>query len=386
VPLHPIQKLLGFFVLPFIGVALIPFLFFLAFQFSPSVPKYQVNNFSRAMANLGRADLVLKIEDQNIRVPKSIVASWKEPYTRDYSGQEDTRFSPALTRYVANLASSTGTEPVNARFRFENGKVSLFRPSQDGLRLDITEATSLIQQTLLRGQHEADLPVHRIPAALTLDTINNLGINALLSKGVSDFSGSSAARIQNIRISSNKFNGLLLKPNEQFSFNDVLGEVEAAQGYAAEKVIKSNKLVYEYGGGICQVSTTLFRAAILSGFPIIERRPHSFPVKYYNPQGFDSTVYPGVTDLKFVNDSPSHVLLQTRIEGHQLIFEIYGTDDGRNVALQGPYQYDEKPDGSMKAYFVRTVTADDGTSKEEKFYSTYKSPALYPLEERNPLE
>ena len=139
----------------------------------------------------------------------------------------------------------------------------------------------------------------------------------------------------------------------------------------------------ELGGGLCQVSTTLFRSAIMAGLPILERKPHSFPVKYYNPQGFDATIYPGVVDLKFKNDTPHHILIQSRVEGTKLIFDIYGPDNGRKVVLDGPFQYDEKPNGSMKAYFVRKIYQGEILAREERFDSTYGAPA--PLE-RNPLE
>ena len=154
-------------------------------------------------------------------------------------------------------------------------------------------------------------------------------------------------------------------------------------GYQPELVIKGGQTIPEYGGGLCQLSTTVFRAAILAGLPITERRPHSFPVKYYNPQGFDATIYPGVTDLKFINDTGKHILLQTRIDGTQLIVEFYGSNDGRQVAMDGPYQYDQKANGSMKAYFIRTISYPNGEKKEERFNSNYQPPFA---QARNPLE
>ena len=150
-------------------------------------------------------------------------------------------------------------------------------------------------------------------------------------------------------------------------------------------MIKNHKIVYDLGGGICQVSTTLFRAAILAGFSILERHPHAFPVQYYNPQGFDATIYPGFADLKFVNNTPGYIIIQTKIEGTKLMFEIYGSSDGRKVEMTGPVQYDQQSNGAMKAYFTRKITYADNTVKEEKFDSNYRSPLLYPLE-KNPLE
>ena len=137
-------------------------------------------------------------------------------------------------------------------------------------------------------------------------------------------------------------------------------------GYQPELLIKGGQTIPEYGGGLCQLSTTVFRAAILAGLPITERRPHSFPVKYYNPKGLMPPFIRGVTDLKFINDTGKHILLQTRIDGTQLIVEFYGSNDGRQVAMDGPYQYDQKANGSMKAYFIRTTSYPNGEKKEER--------------------
>jgi vancomycin resistance protein YoaR len=218
---------------------------------------------------------------------------------------------------------------------------------------------------------------------ITLDRINKLGITTLIGHGESDFKGSPSSRVHNIKVGSAKYNGTVVKPGEEFSFNDILGEVDDKNGYQPELVIKGGKLIYEYGGGLCQVSTTLFRSAIMAGLPILERKPHSFPVKYYDPQGYDATIYPGVVDLKFRNDTLNHILIQSRIENTKLIFDIYGSGDGREVFLDGPYQYDQRKNGSMKAYFVRKITYADGSTKEKRFDSNYGASA--PLE-RNPLE
>ena len=179
------------------------------------------------------------------------------------------------------------------------------------------------------------------------------------------------------------FNGIIVGPGEEFSFNSLLGEVDGEHGYQPELVIKGGKLEYEYGGGVCQVSTTMFRAAIFAGFPITERQNHSFPVRYYNPQGFDSTVYPGVVDLKFINNSPASILIQGKVNKNILTFEIYGASDDRVVKVDNPTQYDQQSDGSMKAYFSRTVIFADGKKQTDTFRSNYKAPVKY---ERNPLE
>jgi vancomycin resistance protein YoaR len=287
--------------------------------------------------------------------------------------------------YLTSLAPSINQEPIDAKLAFKDGKVTIFALSQDGIRLEIENNIPNLSAGILENQGII-LKIIKTKAAITTESINNLGITALLGRGSSNFAGSPANRIHNIKIGAAKFNGTLIKPEEEFSFNDILGEVGPEQGYEPELVIKKNKTVPEYGGGICQVSTTVFRVAVNSGLKVIERFAHAFPVKYYNPQGFDATIYPPSPDLKFINDTPANILLQSKIVGTELTFEIYGTEDARIVKIDGPKQYDIREDGSMKTTLTQEVYDKDGNLMFKKtFYSNYKSPSLYPVE-RNPLE
>jgi len=157
------------------------------------------------------------------------------------------------------------------------------------------------------------------------------------------------------------------------------------EGYLPELVIKKGETIPEYGGGLCQVSSTAFRGAVQAGLEITERQNHAYPVRYYSPQGTDATIYPPHPDLRFKNNTPAYILIQTKIKGNKLYFEFYGSDDGRKVELIGPKTYDKKEDGSMKAVWTEKVSDKDGNPVlEKKFYSIYKSPALYP--HKNPLE
>jgi vancomycin resistance protein YoaR len=317
-------------------------------------------------------------------IPSATLQTWIEEYTRDYLGQKDKRLNLSqLSTYIEKLGKSIDSEPVNARIVINNSQASTFAPERPGKKLNREKAVNEIARAIFAGHSSATLDVDYIQPEITIDSINNLGINSLIGKGESDFTGSPTSRIHNIKTATQRFNGVIVKPGEEFSFNSLLGEVEASTGYKPELVIKNNKLEYEYGGGICQVSTTIFRAAIYAGLPIKERKNHSFPVRYYNPQGFDSTVYPGVVDLKFVNDTPNHILIQGYVVKNKLTFEIYGTDDGRKVAVDHPTTYDAKPDGSLKAYFNRTITTAKGEEIKNKFTSIYKPPVKY---ESNPLE
>ena len=144
-------------------------------------------------------------------------------------------------------------------------------------------------------------------------------------------------------------------------------------------VIKQNTTEPEFGGGICQISTTAFRAALYSGLKITARRNHAHPVSYYNPQGMDATVYIPTPDLKFINNTPGYILIQTKIEGTILTFDFYGTGDGRKVELIGPKVLEHNPDGSMKTTLVQKVTdANGNVIINDTFNSNYNSPNNYP--------
>ncbi|TSA46411.1 hypothetical protein D4R52_00550, partial [bacterium] len=218
-----------------------------------------------------------------------------------------------------------------------------------------------------------------------LTDLNNLGIQELLATGKSDFTGSTASRITNIRVGAARYRGLIIKPGEIFSFNKFLGPIDAEHGFKPELVIKPEGTVPEFGGGLCQVSSTAFRAAFFGGLPILERRNHSYAVKYYEwisddqPRavGLDATIYPGAVDMKFQNDTPGAILIWTRVEGNRLYFDFYGTPDHRVVTVDGPHPYDLRSSGAVKSKVSRTVT-QNGEKKEETFQSNYVSPLLFP--------
>src|SRR3989344_4153914 len=331
-------------------------------------------------------NMVLSYSDQEVIISQATIKTWYEPYVRSYTGQPAIRAAASIiTVYLQELSAKTDTKPVNARLDYRDGRIIEFDYPQKGHVLDIGSSYANIVSAMASKQQSTELVFKDVDPEVTIDKINNLGITTLLGRGESNFQGSSSARIHNIKTGAALFNNILIAPDEEFSFNRILGDVDAVSGYLPELVIKYNGLAKEYGGCICQVSTTMFRAAIYAGLPITERKPHSFPVKYYNPQGFDSTIYPGVTDLKFTNDTGHNILVQTRVTGTKLSFIFYGSENSRKVVVNAPVQYDIQTSGAMKAYFTREITLADGTTAKETFRSTYKSPTLFPTL-HNPLE
>ncbi len=161
----------------------------------------------------------------------------------------------------------------------------------------------------------------------------------IVAEGISNFHGSTNNRIHNIKTAMQKFNGYVIPKGATFSFTDILGVVDGTTGYKKELVIKGPRVEPEYGGGVCQVSSTIYRAALKAGYEIVDRKAHSFAVHYYEPWGTDATVYPGIQDLKFINDSPSDIIVHYFIHGNDLHTNFYGVHDGRVVTLDGPHMY-----------------------------------------------
>jgi vancomycin resistance protein YoaR len=236
-------------------------------------------------------------------------------------------------------------EPRNARFHFFNGELIALQPSVVGRRLDVQASLEAVNEQLTQGQHTISLVVEQQqPAVPDTATAAGLGIKELLPSGAqtSYFRGSSAARIQNITTAAAQYDGLLVAPGEIFSMGQALGDVSLDNGFTEALIIYGGRTIKGVGGGVCQVSTTLFRTAFMAGFPIVERVPHAYRVSYYeqtsggtdpNFAGMDATVYFPLVDFKFKNDSAYWILMETSVDesSRSLTWRFYSTWDGRTV-------------------------------------------------------
>jgi Uncharacterized vancomycin resistance protein len=204
----------------------------------------------------------------------------------------------------------------------------------------------------------------------------------------------------NIAHAASKINGALIKPGETFSLVNAIGDISSVTGYKQAYIIQGNKTILGDGGGVCQVSTTLFRAALNAGLPIKERHPHSYRVTYYeqdSPPGIDATIYHPSVDLKIVNDTTNHILIQTFVDSSKstIRIELYGTKDGRIATVDKPVvsslspppddlyidepalpageikQVDFKAWGA-KVHFEYKVEKDGKIIFEKRFYSNYQ--------------
>lgn len=284
----------------------------------------------------------------------------------------------AVYGYINGLAKTVNLPAIDPVLKIQNNRVTELTPPQTGEETDVYKSAFDAIATLEAGQTQLELSVIQTDPKEQLADTNSLGIAELIAQGVSNFAGSPKNRRHNITVGVEKFKGLIIPKGATFSFDNNLGPVEAEAGFLPELVIKKEGTVPEFGGGLCQVSTTTFRAAMAAGVPITQRKNHAYAVQYYSPQGTDATIYPGSADLKFINDTPGAILIWPyEKDANTLVFDFYGTDDGRKVTLEKPDVYDKLPDGSMKATWTREVVGADGKPRTDVFSSVYQSPALF---------
>lgn len=264
-------------------------------------------------------------------------------------------YEDELEKLLSPITQKAYVQPVDALFTFKNGKVLAFRPSSDGQEINFDEIKNNLKlkiiSILMAGKAQtisSPVPIRVLKPNISTDQVNNMGIKELVASGTSLFQHSIPGRVFNVTLAATRLNGILIAPGEVFSFNKALGDVSSFTGYKQAYVIENGRTVLGDGGGVCQVSTTLFRAALNAGFPIIERSAHSYRVGYYeqdSPPGIDATVYGPSVDLKFKNDTSSYILIQTNIdpEIERLTFTLYGTKDNREVSLSKPVITSQTP-------------------------------------------
>ena len=286
-----------------------------------------------------------------------------------------------LKDYLTALNKTSQKKPSNVQLKAdENGNIIITKKEQYGSTLDIDKILNNALEYFgdLPTKKNIVLPIKKISPTLTSDNYQTMGIKKRIGHGESNFRGSPKNRIHNIHVATSKFEGVVVPPGETFSFIKNLGEVNGDTGYKEELVIKNHKTIPEFGGGVCQVSTTLFRAAVNTGLKITERRNHAYPVQYYSPQGTDATVYIPKPDLQFINDTPGYILIQPYFNGTILSFDIFGTSDGRQVETEGPTLLKRTPDGGRKYVWWQIIKDKDGNQiAKNGFWSFYHNAAAY---------
>ncbi|MBI4142709.1 VanW family protein, partial [Candidatus Uhrbacteria bacterium] len=228
----------------------------------------------------------------------------------------------AVDAYLTTIAGGIERSSENARFTFDAAtkRVREFRPARTGQRIDRDDLVAQIADAAFGSAVPLiTIPVVEESAAVDLGATNDFGIRELLGRGESSFAGSPKNRRHNIAIGTNLLNGLLIAPDEEFSLVRAISPFDDTRGYKQELVIKEGKTIPEFGGGLCQVATTLFRAVLQAGLPVLERTNHAYRVPYYEPPvGMDATIYGPKPDFTFRNDTGHHMLLLARVVGDKL--------------------------------------------------------------------
>jgi len=249
-----------------------------------------------------------------------------------------------LRSFLREIAPDLKVKEENARFIFNDDtrELELIQPATYGQFVDVETTIQIINAKVLAGEHDVALDVEYTTPQITDEaTSGDLGITELVSSHTTYYYGSDSSRRQNIAMAAARFHGLLIPPGGTFSMAEALGNVSLDTGYAEAWIIYGDRTIKGVGGGVCQVSTTLFRTVFFGGFPIVERYPHAYRVYYYEQTyggghdakwaGLDATVYVPVVDFKFTNDTGYWLLMETYVGGSYLTWKFYSTSDGRSV-------------------------------------------------------
>jgi vancomycin resistance protein YoaR len=364
----------------------------------PTISDEEASLLHKRAESLVNKTLTLKFEYQTFTYKGNSLLALLSPQNK-YNNE-------AIEEIVDSIAAQIERAPQEPVFVFEDGRVKEFEPAKDGVTLKKEELVNIISQDLatLESQEQnaivLDIPTLNTPPKYRTGDVNNMGIKELIGRGVSRFRGSIPNRIHNIKLAASRFKGVIVPPGETFSFNGSLGDVSELTGFKQAYIIKDGKTVLGDGGGVCQVSTTLFRAALDAGLPIVARTAHAYRVGYYeqdSPPGFDATVYSPSPDLKIQNDTPGHILIQASVDSSTstLAFEIYGTNDERVATTSKPVVTDQVappedlyiddptlPAGTVqqidykawgaKVSFNYVVTRNRETIYKKTFFSNYR--------------
>jgi vancomycin resistance protein YoaR len=316
---------------------------------------------------------------------------------------------PMMIGYLQSIETQVALGAANARFIFNDDthQLDLYDHAIIGRTLDIENTITAINQAIAAGKHSVDLQLQLTqPAVTDTATAAELGITELVSSQTTYFRGSSADRVHNIETAAERFKGLLIAPGQEVSMSDILGNISLDNGYAEAPIILGDETIQGVGGGICQVSTTLFRTVLYAGFPVTERHAHSYRVGYYEQTasghssslaGMDATVFVPLVDFKFVNDTPYWLLMETWINtsNYSLTWKFYSTSDGRQVSITTPEISNVKTPGDTiyvensdlaagethhaeyaadgaTVTFDRTVTRGGEVIISEHFYTKYE--------------
>jgi vancomycin resistance protein YoaR len=304
---------------------------------------------------------------------------------------------PKLEAFMDSVAQSVNQLPRGLVTGMDGNNVTEFVITTEGRETDLKAFAEAFRKAYFNGDPEVEVPVISISGPADPQ---KYGIYSLLGEGSSKYAGSISSRIHNLTLAAERTSGVLVPPNGIYSLNNAIGEISAATGYNSAYIISKGRTVLGEGGGVCQTSTTLFRAVLNAGLPVVSRYPHAYRVSYYEQDsgpGLDASIFQPSVDFQFKNDTPNYILVQAYPDptNVSLIFRIFGTPDGRTVEMTTPiitsqsappapfYQDDPtKPKGYLSQIehaawgatvkFSRTVKRGDEVISDDTFVSNYQ--------------
>ena len=275
-----------------------------------------------------------------------------------------------LEGWLRDRAAEIDAAPIEPQLRFTANGLRIIREGHNGARLDVAQALDRLTAALWQESRTITLPVTILRPQARPETLAGLGIVELVAQGKSSFENSAPYRVQNIQAGARQMDGVLIPPGAEFSFNRTVGAIDESNGFTQGYAIIDGRTQLEWGGGVCQVSTTVFRAAFWAGVPITERNQHAVRIRWYEkfePIGMDAAIFtgPGGYDLRFVNDTGAWLLMETVVDtaNQVLTVNLYGTKPGREVIQVPPVITNEVPAPTEPRY-VNDPALPAGTIKQ----------------------
>lgn len=318
--------------------------------------------------------LTLQYEDLFFTISRERLGSWvvsRADGNRLLADVDRT----AIGAYVTTIAKALNVDPQPPQITTDGGRVTGFIPPKVGRAVKEDALVQMIADSVTgRATNAKGGDVLMVPLKATSMALEGLdassGIRELIGKATTPFTGSPKNRISNIKNGVKFLTGTVVKAGEEFSTLQTLGTIDNTSGYLPELVIKGDRTLPEFGGGLCQVSTTLFRAVLDAGLPVTARRNHSYRVTYYEKDGagrkigpgLDATIYEPNVDFKFKNDTAYPLLIIGYVIGDKVTFDLYGTSDGRTSQVIGPRTLTETPPG--EPVYIETTDLAPGVIKQ----------------------
>ncbi len=279
--------------------------------------------------------------------------------------------------FIDNLKAQIDRPSSDARFAYDKNtlEVTEFVADKNGLEIDATSTKKIIEDFLskienneeINGENSFSIPMKSAAATTTLEKTNDLGIKEVIGFGESWYAHSIPNRVDNVALTTSRIDNHIVKPGEEFSFNKTLGEVSDKTGYKNAYIIEAGETKLAPGGGVCQVSSTLFRSLLNAGLKVTRRLPHAYRVSYYeigNEPGFDATVFEGETDLRFINDTANHILISCQSDSENLYMfcKLYGTSDGRSTEIINYRKWGQSP--ALPTVYIPDASLRPGQLKQ----------------------